>query len=46
MKKKSVLLLLMVLAISTKASAQWTNYDTQSAIRGVFGLANAAIESA
>ena len=28
------------------ASAQWTNYDTQSTIRGVFGLANAALESA
>ena len=46
MKKKSALLLFIVLAISTKASAQWTNYDTQSAIRGVFGLANAALESA
>ena len=31
--------------MAVPASAQWTNYDTQSAIRGVFGIANAAIES-
>ena len=46
MKKKNVLLLFAALAMAAPASAQWTNYDTQNALRGVFGLANAAIESA
>ena len=45
MKKKNVLLLFAALAMAP-ASAQWSNYDTQNALRGVFGLANAAIESA
>lgn len=35
-----------MLLAAIPANAQWTNYDTQSAIRGVFGLANAALESA
>lgn len=46
MKKKTVLLFILGLAITFPAKAQWTNYDTQSTIRGVFGLANAALESA
>ena len=46
MKKRSLLLLFVVLAMTTPASAQWTNMDTQNVIRGLFGTANAAIESA
>lgn len=46
MKKKTFLLITLGLAIAFPAKAQWTNYDTSSALRGVFGLANAAIESA
>ena len=46
MRMKNVLLLVLGLAIAAPASAQWTNYDTQNTIRGVFGLANAALESA
>ena len=46
MKKKNVTVLVLGMMMTLPASAQWTNYDTQSAIRGVFGLANAAIESA
>jgi len=46
MKKKTVLLFVLGLAVALPASAQWTNYDTQNTIRGVFGLANAALESA
>jgi hypothetical protein len=43
--KKNLLLAVLGLLIVVPASAQWTNYDTQNTIRGVFGLANAAIES-
>ncbi|MBP5339982.1 MAG: hypothetical protein J6Z14_11900 [Prevotella sp.] len=43
-KKKLIFFALMMVALP--ASAQWTNYDTQNTIRGVFGLANAALESA
>ena len=43
--KKILLLAVLGLQIAVPASAQWTNYDTHSTIRGVFGLANAAIES-
>ena len=43
--KKNLLLAALGLLMTVPASAQWTNYDTQSAIRGVFGIANAAIES-
>ena len=43
--KKNLLLAALGLLMAVPASAQWTNYDTQSAIRGVFGIANAAIES-
>lgn len=45
MKKKKTFAILFVLATLTPAHAQWTNYDTQSTIRGVFGAINAAIES-
>lgn len=45
MKKKSLLVFVLGMAMAAPASAQWTNYDTQSAIRGVFNLANAALES-
>ena len=43
--KKNLLLAALGLLMAVPARAQWTNYDTQSAIRGVFGIANAAIES-
>lgn len=43
--KKILLLAVLGLQIAVPASAQWTNYDTQNTIRGVFGLANAALES-
>ena len=46
MKKKNATVLVLGMMLTLPASAQWTNYDTQNAIRGVFGLANAAIESA
>ena len=46
MKKKNVIAFVMGMMMTLPASAQWTNYDTQNTIRGVFGLANAAIESA
>ncbi len=50
MKVKPINKVLCLLALSLApvlpAKAQWTNYDTQSTIRGVFGLANAAIQSA
>jgi len=44
--KKINVLLFVVLAMAMPASAQWTNWDTQNVIRGVFGTANAALESA
>lgn len=46
MNKKTFLLFALGLTIALPDKAQWTNYDTQSTLRGVFGLANAAIESA
>ena len=46
MNKKTCLLFALGLTIALPGKAQWTNYDTQSTLRGVFGLANAAIESA
>ncbi len=46
MNKKTFLLFAFGLTIALPGKAQWTNYDTQSTLRGVFGLANAAIESA
>lgn len=46
MKKSKVFALFMGLAMTLPASAQWTNWDTQNVIRGVFGTANAMIESA
>ena len=46
MNKKTFLLFALGLTIALPGKAQWTNYDTQSTLRGVFGLANAAIESA
>ena len=46
MKKKNAIALALGMMMTLPASAQWTNYDTQSTIRGVFGLANAALESA
>lgn len=46
MNKKTFMLFAFGLAIALPGKAQWTNYDTQSTLRGVFGLANAAIESA
>ena len=44
--KKNLMLVVLGVIFAVPASAQWTNYDTQSTIRGVFGLANAALESA
>ena len=46
MKKRNVFTLVMGLAMTLPASAQWTNWDTQSVIRGVFSTASSAIESA
>lgn len=46
MKKKNVLLLALGLVTALPACAQWTNFNTQDVIRGVFGTANAVIESA
>ena len=44
--KKIVFVFVMGLMMPLPVCAQWTNYDTQNTIRGVFGLANAALESA
>ena len=44
--KKNVIVFVLGMMMTLPASAQWTNYDTQSTIRSVFGLANAALESA
>ena len=46
MEKKNVIVFVLGMMMTLPASAQWTNFDTQNTIRGVFGLANAAIESA
>ena len=45
MKKKNVLLLAFGLVTALPTCAQWTNFNTQDVIRGVFGTANAVIES-
>jgi hypothetical protein len=44
--KKSVIILALGLAAVLPAKAQWTHYDTQSTISGVFGAINHSIESA
>lgn len=46
MKKSKLLVFVLTLLMALPASAQWTNFDTQDVIRGVFGTANAAIQSA
>ncbi len=45
MKKSKLLVFALMLLMVLPASAQWTNFDTQNVIRGVFGTANAAIQS-
>lgn len=45
MNKKVILSALLMLSATGLAHAQWTNWDTQTTIRGVFGAANALIES-
>ncbi len=44
--KKVFVVLALGLASFMPAQAQWTHYDTQSTISGLFGLANKSIESA
>jgi hypothetical protein len=44
--KKNVIILALGLAAVLPAKAQWTHYDTQSTISGVFGAINHSIESA
>ena len=44
--KKVFVVLALGLASFMPAQAQWTHYDTQTAISGLFGLANKSIESA
>ena len=44
--KKSLLLFALGLATVMPAKAQWTNWNTTSAISGVFGVLNHSIESA
>lgn len=46
MKKKSLIAFALGLVSFMPAQAQWTNYDTQTAISGVFGAINHSIESA
>ena len=46
MNKKVILSTLLLLSATVVAHAQWTNWDTQTTIRGVFGATNALIESA
>jgi len=46
MKLRNVLVIVVGLTMTLPAKAQWTNWDTQRVINGVFGAANAAIESA
>ena len=45
MKKKNALVFALGLVTALPACAQWTNFNTQDVIRGVFGTANAVIES-
>ena len=44
--KKSLILFALGLVTIMPAHAQWTHYDTQTAISGVFGAINHSIESA
>ena len=44
--KKVFVVLALGLASFMPAQAQWTHYDTQTAISGVFGAINHSIESA
>ena len=44
--KKNLFLLALGLAVVLPAKAQWTNWNTSSAISGVFGAINHSIESA
>jgi hypothetical protein len=44
--KKSLILFALGLVSYMPAQAQWTHYDTQTAISGVFGAINHSIESA
>ena len=44
--KKSLFLFALGLVSYMPAHAQWTHYDTQTAISGVFGAINHSIESA
>jgi len=44
--KKSLLLIALGFAAVMPAQAQWTNWDTQQTISGVFGVLNHSIESA
>ena len=44
--KKNIFLLALGLAVVLPAKAQWTNWNTSSAISGVFGAINHSIESA
>ena len=44
--KKNLIILALGLAAVLPANAQWTNWNTSSAISGVFGAINHSIESA
>ena len=44
--KKNLIVLALGMAVVMPAKAQWTNWDTQTAINGVLGIANKSIESA
>ena len=44
--KKNLIVLALGLAAVLPAKAQWTHYDTQTTISGVFGILNHSIESA
>ena len=44
--KKSLFFILLSLLTVIPAQAQWTNWDTQRAVNGVFGAINNSIESA
>lgn len=46
MMKKNLIILALGLAAVLPANAQWTNWNTSSAISGVFGAINHSIESA
>ena len=46
MMKKSLFIFVMGVATVMPAHAQWTNWDTQRTINGVFGAINNSIESA